>query len=75
MTHFLQDVLRQPDELRGVIELFRGEGAKPLEAAADRMRAARHIYLTGIGASYNAAFGAASHFHSAGYPVYLLDAA
>ena len=39
------------------------------------MRTARHVYLTGIGASYNAALGAASHFHSAGHPVYLLDAA
>ena len=29
MTHFLQDILRQPDELRGVIELLRGEGHEP----------------------------------------------
>jgi glutamine---fructose-6-phosphate transaminase (isomerizing) len=73
MTHFLQDILRQPDELRGVIELLRGKG--PLEAAAAAVQGARHIYLTGIGASYNAALGAASHFYSAGRPVYLLDAA
>src|ERR1700761_6358729 len=75
MTHFLQDILRQPDELQGVIDLLRGEGREPLEKAAGTVRAARHVYLTGIGASYNAAFGAASHFHSAGHPVYLLDAA
>jgi glucosamine--fructose-6-phosphate aminotransferase (isomerizing) len=75
MTHFLQDILRQPDELRAVIELLRGEGRKPLETAAATVRAARHVYLTGIGASYNAALGAAWHFHSAGHPVYLLDAA
>lgn len=75
MTHFLQDILRQPDELRGVIELLHGEGRKPLETAASAVRAARHVYLTGIGASYNAALGAAWHFHSAGHPVYLLDAA
>lgn len=73
MTHFLQDILRQPEELRGVIELLRGEG--PLEAAAAAVRGVRHVYLTGIGASYNAALGAASHFHSARRPVYLLDAA
>jgi fructoselysine-6-P-deglycase FrlB-like protein len=73
MTYFLQDILRQPNELRGVIELLRAEG--PLEAAAAAVRAAQHVYLTGIGASYNAALGAASHFHSAGRPVYLLDAA
>jgi glutamine---fructose-6-phosphate transaminase (isomerizing) len=75
MTHFLQDILRQPDELRGVIERLRGEGREPLETAAGTVRAARHVYLTGIGASYNAALGAAWHFHSAGHPVYLLDAA
>ena len=73
MTHFLQDILRQPDELRGVIELLRREG--PLQGAAAAVQGARHVYLTGIGASYNAALGAASHFHSAGRPVYLLDAA
>jgi glucosamine--fructose-6-phosphate aminotransferase (isomerizing) len=46
-----------------------------LEIAAGTVRAARHVYLTGIGASYNAALGSASHFHAAGHPVYLLDAA
>jgi glucosamine--fructose-6-phosphate aminotransferase (isomerizing) len=75
MTHFLQDILRQPDELQGVIELLQGEGRKPLEKAAATVQAARHVYLTGIGASYIAALGAASHFHTAGHPVYLLDAA
>jgi glutamine---fructose-6-phosphate transaminase (isomerizing) len=75
MTHFLQDILRQPDELRGVIELLQGKGSSPLAAAAASVHGARHVYLTGIGASYNAALCAASHFHSAGRPVYLLDAA
>ena len=75
MTHFLQDILRQPDELKGVIELLQREAREALEAAADAVRAGRYVYLTGIGASYNAALGAASHFHSAGHPVFLLDAA
>jgi glucosamine--fructose-6-phosphate aminotransferase (isomerizing) len=75
MTHFLQDILRQPDELRGVIELLHGKAREPLMAAAAAVQAGRHVYLTGIGASYNAALGAASHFHSASRPVYLLDAA
>jgi glucosamine--fructose-6-phosphate aminotransferase (isomerizing) len=75
MTYFLEDILRQPDELRGVIELVHGQGRERLTAAAAAMQSARHVYLTGIGASYNAALGAASHFHSAGRPVYLLDAA
>jgi fructoselysine-6-P-deglycase FrlB-like protein len=75
MTHFLQDILRQPDELQRVIELLHSEGRRPLEAASAAVRTARHVYLTGIGASYNAALGAASHFYSTGHPVYLLDAA
>jgi fructoselysine-6-P-deglycase FrlB-like protein len=75
MTHFLEDILRQPDELRRVIDLLRGERSSPLKAAAATVQDARHVYLTGIGASYNAALGAAAHFHSAGRPVYLLDAA
>jgi len=75
MTHFLQDILRQPDELRSVIELLQGKGGSPLSAAAAAVQGAPHVYLTGIGASYNAALGVASHFHSAGHPVYLVDAA
>jgi glucosamine--fructose-6-phosphate aminotransferase (isomerizing) len=75
MTHFLQDILRQPDELRGVIELLHGKAREPLMSAAAAVHSARHVYLTGIGASYNAALGVASHFHSVGRPVYLLDAA
>ena len=75
MTHFLQDILRQPDELQGVMKRLHGESRELLEAAANTVRTTRHVYLTGIGASYNAALGASSHFHSAGHPVYLLDAA
>jgi glutamine---fructose-6-phosphate transaminase (isomerizing) len=75
MTHFLQDILRQPDELCSVIELLQGKGSSALSGAASSVQGARHVYLTGIGASYNAGLGAASHFHSAGHPVYLIDAA
>jgi fructoselysine-6-P-deglycase FrlB-like protein len=75
MTHFLEDILRQPDELRGVIELLQHAGRARLTQAAAVLQSARHVYLTGIGASYNAAVGAVSHFHAAGHPVYLLDAA
>jgi glucosamine--fructose-6-phosphate aminotransferase (isomerizing) len=75
MTHFLEDILRQPDELRGVIELLQHGGRTRLMQAAAALQSAPQVYLTGIGASYNAAVGAVSHFHAAGRPVYLLDAA
>lgn len=74
MTRFLEDILRQPDELRKTIELLHGDGRKSLDAAVRAIHAARHVYLTGIGASWNAAVGAGALFHSTGRPVYLLDA-
>src|SRR5262249_18699741 len=39
-----------------------------------KLRSARHVYVTGIGASWNAALGAGSIFHAGGRPVYMLDA-
>src|ERR1700731_1849123 len=75
MTRFLQDILRQPDELRRVIAHLNGAGRGLVESSAHTIRNARHTYVTGIGASWNAALGAGSIFHSGGWPVYMLDAA
>jgi glutamine---fructose-6-phosphate transaminase (isomerizing) len=74
MTHFLQDILRQPEELQRVIELLGGDLSGSLQSAAEIIRRARHVYFTGIGASWNAAVGAGALFHREGRPVYLLDA-
>jgi len=75
MTHFLRDILRQPEELQRVIDHLSG-GARPtLDAAADAVRSARHVYLTGIGSSWYAALNAESIFHSGGFPVHARDAA
>jgi glucosamine--fructose-6-phosphate aminotransferase (isomerizing) len=74
MTHFLQDILRQPEELEQVIELLSGELSTSLQRASEIISLARHVYFTGIGASWNAAVGAGALFHREGRPVYLLDA-
>jgi len=74
MTHFLQDILRQPEELRRVIDLLSGPLSGSLHRAADEIKQARHVYFTGIGASWNAALGAGTLSYHAGRPVYLLDA-
>ena len=74
MTRFLQDILRQPDELLRVIEHLGGAGRKLLESAAGAIRGARHVYVTGIGASWNAALSAGSIFHAGAWPVYMLNA-
>jgi glutamine---fructose-6-phosphate transaminase (isomerizing) len=75
MTHFLQDILRQPDALQETIDYLSLAGRRTLEEAASTVRSARHVYLTGIGSSWNAAMGAAALFAKNGRPVYLQDAA
>jgi glutamine---fructose-6-phosphate transaminase (isomerizing) len=75
MTRFLQDVLRQPDALQKTIDYLSNGGRAKLEEAAGRVRAASHVYLTGIGSSWHAAMGAAAIFAMGGRPVYLQDAA
>jgi glucosamine--fructose-6-phosphate aminotransferase (isomerizing) len=74
VTHFLQDILRQPAELERTIEYLRGAGQRPLAEAARAVQKARHIYLTGIGSSWHAALTAAPLFSLGGCPVYAQDA-
>ncbi len=59
MTHFLDDIFRQPSSLLSTIDYLTGAGQPMLESAAAAVRKSRHVYLTGIGSSYYAAFGAA----------------
>ena len=77
-THFLKDILRQPEELRRTLDHLTGPagaGRGTLEAATEAVRGARHIYLTGIGSSWHAALNVSMLFHQHAYPVYLHDAA
>ena len=75
VTHFLRDILRQPDELERVFDSLCTGALPTLHKAADSIRSARHVYLTGMGSSWHAALNAGSLFHSAGFPVHTRDAA
>src|SRR5260370_7907728 len=75
MTHFLRDILRQPNELQRTIAFLLGAGRPTLDAATTAIRSARHIYLTGIGSSWHAALCAGTLFNLGASPVYLYDAA
>src|ERR1700758_3189705 len=76
MTHFLRDILRQPVELQHTIDHFASpEGKRALDAAVAAIRAARHVYLTGIGSSWHAALNVSEIFYSRARPVYMQDAA
>jgi fructoselysine-6-P-deglycase FrlB-like protein len=75
MTHFLRDILRQPEELERPIEYLCRPMLPALGAAADAIRNARHVYLTGIGSSWHAALNAGALFYQSARPVYMQDAA
>lgn len=75
MTHFLRDILRQPNELRGTIDFLCGTGRRRLDEAAAAVRGVRHVYMTGIGSSWHAALSAEPLFSLGGCPVYMRDAA
>ena len=73
-THFLKDILRQPVVLQGALERLTGPDRNKLDDAAAAIRAARHVFLTGIGASWHAALSVGVLLDLAGFPVYLRDA-
>ena len=76
MTHFLRDILRQPEELQRTLDYFSGAaGRGSLDAAVAAVRAARHVYLTGIGSSWHAGLNVSAMFQLAARPVSLVDAA
>ena len=75
MTHFLRDILRQPNELQRTIDFLLGAGRPTLDAATAAIRSARRVYLTGIGSSWHAALTAGPLFHLGARPVYMQDAA
>jgi len=74
MTKLLNDILKQPQELiRALNSLLEKERAR-LDQAAFLLGQAKHIYFTGIGASWHAAMAAGPFFHAAGRPVSLIEA-
>jgi len=75
MTHFLRDILRQPDELQRTIDHLSGAGRGSLDAAVAAVRSDRHVYLAGIGSSWHAGLNVSALFQLGARPVYLVDAA
>lgn len=74
MTKYLLDILNQPKELIESLNHLMGERKNQLEQAATIINRADHIYLSGIGASWNAALAASHFFQIAGRPVSLIEA-
>src|SRR5215475_13075813 len=74
MTNFLNDILKQPEELSRSLRVLLESESAHLEKASSILRQSQQVYLTGIGASWNAAIAGSSFFHSAGYPIVLIEA-
>jgi fructoselysine-6-P-deglycase FrlB-like protein len=74
MSHYLQDILAEPTELRRSLDFTLGEGVANLRRAADIVRGARMIYITGIGSSWHAGMAVQSIFDAAARPAMLVDA-
>ena len=74
MTHYLQNILAEPGELRRCLDYTLGDGNSALQQAADGVRDAQAIYITGIGSSWHAGMAVQSLFDAAGKPALLADA-
>ncbi|PYV74871.1 MAG: hypothetical protein DMG97_07660 [Acidobacteria bacterium] len=74
MTHFLDDILRQPEELQRAFDYLCAAGQGTLQTSAAAVRKARHVYVTGIGSSWHAALSVAPIFSRGANPVHMLDA-
>jgi len=73
-THFLQDILRQRAEMPRTINYLVGPGQQSLQDASSLIRRAPNVFLTGIGASWNAALCAGGLLSLSGRPVWLQEA-
>lgn len=73
-TRFLEDIVRQRTELSRTIDYLAGPGQKSLQHASALIRPAPDVFLTGIGASWNAALGAGTLFSLSGRPLYMQEA-
>ena len=74
ITRFLQDKFRQRAEMQRTIDYLMGPGKKGLQQASSLIRSARHVFITGIGASWNAALSAGTLCYQGGRPVYMQEA-
>jgi glucosamine--fructose-6-phosphate aminotransferase (isomerizing) len=73
-TRFLQDIIRQRVEMQRTIEYLIGPGQQALQQASSLILSARDVFVTGIGASWNAALSAGTLFCLGGRPAYIQEA-
>jgi glucosamine--fructose-6-phosphate aminotransferase (isomerizing) len=60
--------------MQRTIDYLTGSGEKALQQATSLIRSARDVFITGIGASWNAALSAGALFYLSGCPAYMQEA-
>jgi glucosamine--fructose-6-phosphate aminotransferase (isomerizing) len=74
MTKLFDDILREPSELANSLAYALGDGRTAVDEAARILKESAHIYIVGIGSSWNAGLAVLSFFNAAGRPALLCDA-
>src|SRR5262245_49737077 len=74
MTEFMKDILKQPRQLINSLNLLLGPERATMEQAADVIRQATHLFITGIGSSWHGGMAVQSVFHIGGQPAGLIEA-
>jgi glucosamine--fructose-6-phosphate aminotransferase (isomerizing) len=75
MTHFFEDIQRQPSELRSILSAATGKSRDSYKRAAELLMRHGAPAIVGMGASWHAGMAVASHFHAHKCPAVLSDAA
>ncbi|HRK33326.1 MAG TPA: SIS domain-containing protein [Candidatus Hydrogenedentes bacterium] len=75
MSKLWDDIERQMSDLRQCLGYTTGAGKSQLDLAAALVAKARHVIITGIGASWHAGMGVQHLFHMHGIPAHLVDTA
>lgn len=75
MSRLWDDIQREPGELRRCLRLAISDGAAAMEKAGELARGARHVIITGLGASWHAGMAVQHLFHVNGLPAHLVETA
>jgi glutamine---fructose-6-phosphate transaminase (isomerizing) len=74
MTEFMKDILKQPQQLINSLNLLLGPERAAVNEAAELIRHATHLFITGIGSSWHGGMAVQYLFHVGGLPACLIEA-
>jgi len=73
MTKYIQDIIKQPEQLSKSLAYSFSAGFPEIEKAIQLIRSTSRLYISGIGASWNAGLAIQATFNELGIPALLCD--